>query len=112
MSQIEIDKEAADQLREVIGEDQFLRIGVRGGGCSGFEYVLALDDTVGEDDTVLNYDDQVKVVINAESAPLLEGIRVRWQKEALQSGFMIENPGASSCGCGVSFRPKDAESCF
>jgi iron-sulfur cluster assembly accessory protein len=80
-----------------------LRIGVAGGGCSGFQYTMALEKDSAEEDTVLEFGD-VRVFVDAQSAPLLEGVRVDFLDGLEGSGFKFENPNAkNSCGCGSSF---------
>jgi len=80
-----------------------LRISVQGGGCSGFQYGLALEESISENDVIL---DKVglKILIDPESAPLLEGITLDFVDSINGAGFKFENPNATaSCGCGNSF---------
>jgi iron-sulfur cluster assembly protein len=80
-----------------------LRIGISGGGCSGFQYTMALEKDAGADDTVLEFG-EIKVFVDGQSAPLLEGVRVDFLDSMEGSGFKFENPNAkNSCGCGSSF---------
>jgi len=80
-----------------------LRIGVAGGGCSGFQYTMALEKGAEEGDTVLEIAD-FKVFVDAQSAPLLQGVAVDFLDGLEGSGFKFENPNAAnSCGCGSSF---------
>jgi iron-sulfur cluster assembly protein len=80
-----------------------LRIAIAGGGCSGFQYGLSLEETVNVDDTVLEYG-AVTVLVDPLSAPLLEGVTVDFVDSLTGSGFKFENPNASaSCACGSSF---------
>jgi iron-sulfur cluster assembly accessory protein len=80
-----------------------LRIGVAGGGCSGFQYTMALEKDAEEGDTVLEIAD-FKVFVDAQSAPLLQGVAVDFLDGLEGSGFKFENPNAAnSCGCGSSF---------
>jgi iron-sulfur cluster insertion protein len=75
---------------------QALRVAVEGGGCSGFQYEIKLDDTLAEDDLVLEKDGQ-KVTIDPVSLPFLSNA-------VIGARFVIDNPNAtSSCGCGTSF---------
>jgi len=81
---------------------QSLRIAVEGGGCSGFQYDIKLDD-MAEGDLVLEKDGQ-KVLIDAVSLPFLGGAVIDFSEELIGARFVIENPNAtSSCGCGTSF---------
>lgn len=101
---------AAAKVREFMiakdREDLALRIYISKGGCSGFSYGMALD-SANEDDQLYEMGD-VKVVIDPESAPYLEGIEVDYTHSLMGGGFSINNPNAvSSCGCGNSFRTKE-----
>jgi len=80
-----------------------LRVAVRPGGCSGFSYEMFFDTEVADDDITTTFGD-VRVVVDAASAPLLKGATLDY-KDALQGGgFAINNPNASrTCGCGNSF---------
>ena len=79
-----------------------LRVAVLGGGCSGFQYDIRLDDRA-EDDLVLEGEGQA-VVIDPVSLPFLTGATIDFADELIGARFTIENPNAStSCGCGTSF---------
>ncbi|MCA8882298.1 MAG: iron-sulfur cluster assembly accessory protein [Rhodobacteraceae bacterium] len=79
-----------------------LRVAVEGGGCSGFQYDIALDDPA-EDDLVIEGAGQ-KVVVDKVSLPFLENAVIDFSEELIGARFVIENPNAtSSCGCGTSF---------
>jgi iron-sulfur cluster assembly accessory protein len=79
-----------------------LRVAVEGGGCSGFQYEIALDDPK-EDDLVLEGDGQ-KVVVDSISLPFLANSVIDFSEELIGARFVIDNPNAtSSCGCGTSF---------
>ncbi|MCQ0093237.1 iron-sulfur cluster assembly accessory protein [Roseovarius sp. M141] len=83
-------------------QGQALRVAVEGGGCSGFQYEIKLDNPAG-DDLVLEGQGQ-KVVIDAVSLPFLTGAVIDFSEELIGARFVIENPNASSsCGCGTSF---------
>ncbi|MBU1426220.1 MAG: iron-sulfur cluster assembly accessory protein [Gammaproteobacteria bacterium] len=80
-----------------------LRIAISGGGCSGFQYGMSLEEAKQEDDTVLEYG-AVTLLVDPLSAPLLEGVTVDFVDSLNGSGFKFENPNASStCACGSSF---------
>ncbi len=84
------------------GTAQALRIAVEGGGCSGFQYDIRLDDPVA-DDLVIEGAGQ-KVVIDNVSLPFLSDAVIDFTEELIGARFTIENPNAtSSCGCGTSF---------
>ncbi len=89
-----------------IAEDQgaalALRVAVAGGGCSGFQYEIALGEPA-EGDLVLEGQGQ-KVVVDPVSLPFLANAVIDWSDEMIGARFVIRNPNAaSSCGCGLSF---------
>jgi len=85
-------------------DDSFaLRVAVRGGGCSGFEYALDFDQEQRETDFVIDHDG-IRVFVDAVSARFLNGTRIDYVMGVMGSGFKFENPNAAgSCGCGSSF---------
>ena len=95
---------AVERLAEIGAADQgkALRIAVEGGGCSGFQYDIALDEPA-EDDLVLEGAGQ-KVVVDSVSLPFLADAVIDFTEELIGARFTIENPNATSaCGCGTSF---------
>ncbi|GAA3874630.1 iron-sulfur cluster assembly accessory protein [Celeribacter arenosi] len=96
---------AYNRLAEIIeatGEVKALRVAVDGGGCSGFQYDITLDDPA-EDDLCLEKDGQI-VVVDPVSLPFLENAVIDFSEELIGARFVIENPNATaSCGCGTSF---------
>jgi len=104
---IQLTEGAVDQLNQIrkqenIPADYFLRVGVKGGGCSGFTYVLGFDQIQGNDDTFeIN---GLRVVMNKAHAIYLIGMEVDFVTGLDNRGFTFNNPNASStCGCGTSF---------
>ena len=84
-----------------------IRLGVTGGGCAGFEYIIGYADSVGNDDTILDYG-KFKIAINEMSKPYLKDSTLDWVREGLNEYFKIINPNEiASCGCGVSVQFKD-----
>lgn len=84
------------------GQARPLRVAVLGGGCSGFQYDIRLDEQA-EDDLILSGGGQ-QVVIDPVSLPFLTGSVIDFADELIGARFTIENPNAStSCGCGTSF---------
>ena len=80
-----------------------LRIGVVGGGCSGFSYSMSFENGAGVMDKVLNFDG-LKVFVDATSAMYLNGCTVDYVETIEAAGFKFENPNVkSTCGCGSSF---------
>ena len=95
---------AFDRLAEIGAADQgqALRVAVEGGGCSGFQYEIALDAPK-DDDLVLEGNGQ-RVVVDQMSLPFLENAVIDFSEELIGARFVIDNPNAtSSCGCGTSF---------
>jgi iron-sulfur cluster assembly protein len=98
---------ATQQVKKLM-EDQnlpgvFLRMGVKGGGCSGLSYSLEFDSELGPHDKKFDIDG-VTVVCDAKSYLYLNGTTLDYVTEGLQGGFTFNNPQAkSSCGCGTSF---------
>lgn len=84
-------------------ENAFLRMGVKGGGCSGLSYSLEFDTEVGPHDKTFDIDG-VKVVCDAKSYLYLNGTTLDYVTQGLTGGFTFVNPNAkSTCGCGTSF---------
>ena len=90
------------EIAEETGDIKALRVAVEGGGCSGFQYDIRLDDPA-DDDMVLEKDG-MKVLVDAVSLPFLSNAVIDFTEELIGARFVIENPNASSaCGCGISF---------
>jgi iron-sulfur cluster assembly protein len=102
---------AAKEIRETIAQNGMdasstrLRVGVKGGGCSGFTYMLDLvEDPPSETDEELE-SNGVKILCDSRSLLYLTGVEIDFKDESLQRGFVFKNPNAtSSCGCGHSFQ--------
>ena len=95
---------AFERLAEIgaAGDGKALRIAVEGGGCSGFQYDIALDEPR-PDDLILEGSGQ-KVVVDQVSLPFLSNAVIDFSEELIGARFVINNPNASSaCGCGTSF---------
>ena len=98
---------AAEKLRAILveekAEEKGLRIRVVPGGCSGFSYDMIFDDKA-EGDEVFEAGG-VRLIVDGESLPLLEGATIDFKEEIGHEGFTINNPNAKSgCGCGKSFQ--------
>ena len=92
-------QELMKEEKDVVG----LRIYVRGGGCHGYQYGMAFESKMSDDDTVVEMG-EVKVIMDSQSAPLLVGCEVDYVDSVAGSGFAIKNPQAkTTCGCGSSF---------
>ena len=95
---------AFERLAEIgaAADGKALRVAVEGGGCSGFQYEIALDEPA-SDDLVLEGAGE-KVVVDGVSLPFLADAEIDFSEELLGARFVINNPNAtSSCGCGTSF---------
>src|SRR4051795_7934698 len=85
-----------------------LRVGVRGGGCSGFQYALAFD-TQRDGDQVFE-DHGLRILVHGPSLPYVRGAVVDYVESLQGAGFKVENPNViAACGCGSSFRVADEE---
>ena len=98
---------AANKVKELIEEEGNpglkLRVFVTGGGCSGFQYGFTFDETVSEDDTVMEKNG-VSLLIDAMSYQYLVGAEIDYSEGLEGAQFVIRNPNATStCGCGSSF---------
>ena len=90
------------EINTDMAEAKALRVAVEGGGCSGFQYDIKLDDPT-DDDLILEGSGQ-KVVVDSVSLPFLSNAVIDFTEELIGARFVIENPNAtSSCGCGTSF---------
>ncbi len=98
-----VTERAYTRLAEIGAGDQgkALRVAVEGGGCSGFQYDIKLDD-IADDDLVLESNGE-KVIVDAVSLPFLTGATIDFSEELIGARFVIDNPNATSaCGCGTS----------
>ena len=108
---IDLTAPAAQAVKELLAKRNIdgyhLRVFISGGGCSGFQYGMALDNRILENDTIVEAHG-VKVLVDEMSLTYLQGATVDYVDEVMSKGFKITNPNAvSSCGCGNSFRTKD-----
>lgn len=95
---------AFERLSEIgaRAEGKALRVAVEGGGCSGFQYEIKLDEPA-EDDLILEGHGE-QVIVDSVSLPFLSNAVIDFSEELIGARFVIENPNAtSSCGCGTSF---------
>jgi iron-sulfur cluster assembly protein len=109
--QLSLTPAAADAVQELFAKRDLegfaLRVFVSGGGCSGFQYGMALEDNIRETD-IVSEQHGVKIVVDEISINYLNGATVDYVDEVMGSGFKIENPNAlSTCGCGSSFKTSD-----
>jgi iron-sulfur cluster assembly accessory protein len=91
------------ESQELDGDKVRLRVGVKGGGCSGFSYLLDLTETQKDSDELFEQHG-IKIIIDPKSMLYLGGVTVDFKDELMGRGFVFNNPNASSsCGCGSSF---------
>ncbi|MWV46907.1 iron-sulfur cluster assembly accessory protein [Paenibacillus sp. HJL G12] len=105
---INISDSASDKLKEMLADQEipnmFLRLGVQEGGCSGFSYAMGFDDEESENDVYMDVKD-LKVVVDKQSLPLINGLEIDFEDAGMSGGFTMSNPNATAtCGCGASFR--------
>ena len=99
---IELTDEEITKAMERCSNEKNIRLGVTGGGCAGFEYVIEYADNINPDDNVVDYG-KFKILVNHASTPFLQGSTLDYIKEGINEYFKIINPNeVSSCGCGVS----------
>jgi iron-sulfur cluster assembly protein len=105
---IQVSEKAKDKILEIKrtenrGEDFHVRVGVKGGGCSGLMYDLSFDDSLKPEDKVLE-DGGIKLVVDKKSVLYLAGTTLDFSDGLNGKGFQFVNPNASrTCGCGESF---------
>ena len=106
---ITLSETAAKEIRTIIQNEELdlakirLRVGVKGGGCSGFSYLLDLTESAKETDETFEHHG-IKVVCDPKSLLYLNGTTIDFREELSARGFVFQNPNAtSSCGCGSSF---------
>ncbi|HEY1685195.1 MAG TPA: iron-sulfur cluster insertion protein ErpA [Tepidisphaeraceae bacterium] len=107
---ISLSEKAAGEIKTIIKEQGLdndktrLRVGVKGGGCSGFSYMLDLtEETKGDSDEELE-SNGIKVLVDMKSYLYLNGVEIDFKDEVMGRGFVFKNPNATStCGCGSSF---------
>lgn len=102
---IRLTEAAARRVAQILADQQppRLRLGVRKSGCSGYAYVVEPAGQINDDD--VQFDDQgVRLVVSADSLPILDGMELDYRKEGLNEAFKFNNPNVKeSCGCGESF---------
>jgi iron-sulfur cluster assembly protein len=111
---ITISDKGAEKVREFLASVEGdvgmagLRVGVRGGGCSGFQYQLAFDEQR-EGDAVFE-SHGLKLLVDNESLPFVSGSMIEYEESLQGAGFKVNNPNVvAACGCGSSFRVAEQE---
>jgi iron-sulfur cluster assembly protein len=106
---LHLTERAAQEIKTVLQQQSltpdtaYLRLGVKGGGCSGFTYSLDLSQSKGENDE--EYEDHgIKMICDPKSYLYLNGTTIDFKDELMERGFVFDNPNANgTCGCGGSF---------
>jgi iron-sulfur cluster assembly protein len=111
---ITLTDKGAEKVREflssqnAVNETAGLRVGVRGGGCSGFQYALAFDEQRAGDSVF--QDKGIRLLVDTPSLPYVEGSTIDFVDSLQGAGFKVENPNViAACGCGSSFRVAEEE---
>jgi iron-sulfur cluster assembly protein len=111
---IEISDKGAEKVHEFLSAQQAdtslagLRVGVRGGGCSGFQYQLAFDEQ--RDSDVVFESHGLKLLVDQESLQFVRGSTIDYEESLQGAGFKVNNPNVvAACGCGSSFRVAEEE---
>jgi len=105
---ITVTENASRQIRKLIAQQHpdasGLRVGVKAGGCSGFEYVFSWEPAPKDTDLIFEGNDGARVWTDARSHRMLDGTTLDYDTGLLSRGFVFQNPQAkSTCGCGTSF---------
>lgn len=103
---IQVSERAKQELikLEATGEN-FLRISIVPGGCSGMTYTAAIDNTLSDTDQVMFQDGALRIIADGGSAMFLDGLQIDYSDDLIASGFRFKNPKAvKACGCGSSFK--------
>ncbi len=107
-AEVNISDRAAKEIRRVMAENNIpetagLRMGVKGGGCSGFSYLLGFEESSRDTDKIID-SNGVRVFVDIKSLPNLAGVTLDYQDGLSGKGFTFDNPNATrTCGCGHSF---------
>ncbi len=109
---ITITDKGAEKVREFLASQQAdvqlagLRVGVRGGGCSGFQYQLAFDEQRPDDEVFESHG--LKLLVDSESLQFVRGSTIDYEESLQGAGFKVNNPNVvAACGCGSSFQVKE-----
>jgi iron-sulfur cluster assembly protein len=104
-------EKAATEIKKIVKEQGLpetetrLRVGVKGGGCSGFSYMLDLTEEPAGDMDEEQESHGIKILVDAKSLLYLSGTEIDFKDEIMGRGFVFKNPNATStCGCGSSFQ--------
>ncbi|OQX29925.1 MAG: hypothetical protein B0D92_01170 [Spirochaeta sp. LUC14_002_19_P3] len=103
---LNVTDKARDQLKGLdVSGNNFLRLSVEEGGCSGMSYQAAIDNASTPLDVVLYKDEEITIISDPNSQQYLEGITIDYEDDLIKAGFRFLNPRAvKTCGCGGSFQ--------
>lgn len=104
---IKLTEAAATEAKKFIDDnkEKYLRVSVKGGGCSGFEYALTVDNEYDAQKDTLCHQHGVDVIVDKKSVLYLDGTILDYYSDISKQGFKFDNPNAvKSCGCGSSFQ--------
>lgn len=106
---VELSDTAVREIKNICKQQEleldnvYLKVGVKGGGCSGFSYILDLTEKKNDNDEQFDVNG-VRVICDPKSLLYLDGTQIDFKEEIMQRGFVFKNPNASTtCGCGASF---------
>ena len=105
---VEVTENAANQIHKLLEKKEMpnggLRVGVKAGGCSGFEYIFEWEAAPKDNDVVFDGPNGARVWVDPRSLKLLDGTTLDYDTSLLSRGFVFQNPHAkATCGCGTSF---------
>lgn len=103
-----IDQSTVTRLKQIMKDNEFLRVIVEGGGCSGFQYKFEVDSNLDTEEDIIFESEGVRVIADEESVRILNGATVEYHVDLIRAGFRIVNiPQAEKgCSCGISFSIK------
>lgn len=104
---LKVTEECVKRLQAICDQDEFLRLSVESGGCSGFQYKFELDKNIAKDDCILDKQG-IKIVVDSTSLECVKGSTVDYEQQLIRAAFkLVGNPKAQDgCSCGASFSIK------
>lgn len=105
---VDITEAAAFHIQEMMKNNEedgsYLRVAVKGGGCSGLSYAMGFEKEKQDNDELFE-EHGLRILVSREDSPILQGTKIDFKQSLMGGGFTIDNPNAiASCGCGSSFR--------
>ena len=109
MGIIRVTKPAIQHLKAILNEhkSKYIYFGLKSGGCSGFEYIIEpTNASLKKNDELVNIEN-IPILVCGNSMMYCMGTEIKWEKTVMGEGFVFNNPlSKSTCGCGLSFKPK------